>query len=480
MPWNGASSVSTLLRLSLCAGTLLASWSCAGRGNLGVNGGAGAGGSASGGSAGRSGGANGGSGAVGGAGAGGSASGGSAGGSAGVNGGSGAIGSAGVGGSTGVDGGAGESAVSDGGTGPSDASVDDAQSMSRYRAIGIATAEEHACALLDNHGVKCWGDNVYGQLGYGDKRTRGISPADMGNGLPFVDLGTGRTATKVVAGKYDTCAILDDGSLKCWGWSQLNGGSAGDIGDAPGEMGDNLKPLDFGGRHVIDVAIGSYTACAAADDNTIWCWSAGVIQLQTGLPAKSIKMLTAAEHFVIALYSDGTVSPLLTLQAQASGSASAVLYPSLFPSSQTFLTVSGAADQSETCGLSNSNTVVCNWSGILVEPLTLSGPAIALGMQLADAAQPTGLCVLFADGSVQCPDDKCNGMGEYWCDAQGHIAVGGAATAISSGGSSFSCVTLADGSVKCWGYGPDPNFAPWRGSSVSNGTWAAIDLGSHP
>jgi len=37
--------------------------------------------------------------------------------------------------------------------------------------------------------VKCWGDNTYGQLGYGDQNNRGDNPGEMGSNLKYLDLG---------------------------------------------------------------------------------------------------------------------------------------------------------------------------------------------------------------------------------------------------------------------------------------------------
>ena len=75
----------------------------------------------------------------------------------------------------------------------------------------------------------------------------------MGDDLPPIDLGAGRTATAISAGTSHTCVILDDGSIKCWGWNflgQLGQGDTDDRGDEPGEMGDALLPIDLGGGPV--------------------------------------------------------------------------------------------------------------------------------------------------------------------------------------------------------------------------------------
>ena len=61
---------------------------------------------------------------------------------------------------------------------------------------------------------QCWGRNPNGQCGLGDVETYGNDPNDMGDNLPFVDLGTGRTAVKLAAGDAHVCALLDDASVK--------------------------------------------------------------------------------------------------------------------------------------------------------------------------------------------------------------------------------------------------------------------------
>src|SRR6185437_7225916 len=77
-----------------------------------------------------------------------------------------------------------------------------------------------ACAILDTNQLKCWGVNDFGQLGYGDTHYRGYQPHSMGDNLPPVPLGTGRTAIDVATGISATCAVLATGGVKCWGYSE--------------------------------------------------------------------------------------------------------------------------------------------------------------------------------------------------------------------------------------------------------------------
>ncbi len=69
------------------------------------------------------------------------------------------------------------------------------------------------CALLDDGSVKCWGTNTNGQLGLGDTNHRGDQSGEMGDALPAVNLGTGVTATAIAAGQSFACAIVGGGSV---------------------------------------------------------------------------------------------------------------------------------------------------------------------------------------------------------------------------------------------------------------------------
>src|SRR5207249_6936380 len=73
----------------------------------------------------------------------------------------------------------------------------------------------HTCALLEGGKIRCWGNNQYGQLGYGHTLSIGDdeTPASAGD----VRIGDDVKAVRVVAGANHTCAVLDTGAVRCWG-----------------------------------------------------------------------------------------------------------------------------------------------------------------------------------------------------------------------------------------------------------------------
>lgn len=135
--------------------------------------------------------------------------------------------------------------------------------------VGHSIAGPHACAVLQDGRMKCWGANAHGELGLGDSQSRGDQSNEMGTALP--DVPTGEQVTTVGLGDSTTCAVLDTGRLRCWGdnvWGQLGVGDTTSRGNTAGQ---NLPLVDLGGQNVIDVASDSHT-CAILADGTVKCW----------------------------------------------------------------------------------------------------------------------------------------------------------------------------------------------------------------
>ena len=130
----------------------------------------------------------------------------------------------------------------------------------------VAAGNEHTCAILENGDLKCWGYDYYGQLGDGGSPTNTNAPSSTA-----IDLGTGRTAVAVSAGVLHTCAILDNGDLKCWGrdnYGQLGDGGSNTNTDAP-----SSTAIDLGtGRTAVAVSAGLSHTCAILDNGDLKCW----------------------------------------------------------------------------------------------------------------------------------------------------------------------------------------------------------------
>ncbi|CAM9589993.1 unnamed protein product, partial [Discosporangium mesarthrocarpum] len=141
----------------------------------------------------------------------------------------------------------------------------------------------HTVVIINDLGknvVKSWGSNGKGQLGLNDTKDRGDNDGPIGDALPPTELGTGRYAVQVAAGLRHSCAILDDGSVKCWGYNakgQLGVGSISPVGDSfvnnQGEMGDNLRVTNLGaGLKAEKIAAGGWHTCALLDNEELKCW----------------------------------------------------------------------------------------------------------------------------------------------------------------------------------------------------------------
>jgi cysteine-rich repeat protein len=143
------------------------------------------------------------------------------------------------------------------------------------QATAIAAGNDHTCALLKDGSVKCWGENDYGELGLDDTEQRGDGPGEMGDKLPSVNLGIGKQATAIAAGYGHVCVLLNDGSVKCWGENgsgQLGLGNNQHQGDEPGEMA-KLPAVSLGaGKTAIAIATGAYHTCVLLNDGSLKCW----------------------------------------------------------------------------------------------------------------------------------------------------------------------------------------------------------------
>ncbi|WNC70905.1 DUF5011 domain-containing protein [Thalassotalea psychrophila] len=98
--------------------------------------------------------------------------------------------------------------------------------------------------------------------------------AEMGNGLPTVDLGVNEEVIKLAANYYNACALVNIGKVKCWGYSKTGGAdSAFNIGDAPERSVALADYIDFGTiDKVVDITMGGYQSCVIFESGGVKCW----------------------------------------------------------------------------------------------------------------------------------------------------------------------------------------------------------------
>lgn len=135
----------------------------------------------------------------------------------------------------------------------------------------LALGGLHSCALLTTGQVRCWGNGAFGQLGLGS--TDHVGDDETILSVPFVDVGG--SVMSIVAGNLHTCALLESGRVRCWGEAadgKLGYGNLEDIGDdeSPSEHGD--VPL---GGMAVDITAGGGHTCALLDTGTVRCWGLG-------------------------------------------------------------------------------------------------------------------------------------------------------------------------------------------------------------
>ena len=123
----------------------------------------------------------------------------------------------------------------------------------------IATGTHHSCALLESGAVKCWGLNGYGQLG--DESN------NNSRSIPELVSGLSSGVKAIAAGSYHTCAVLNSGAVKCWGWNV-----DGQLGD--GTFDDHSTPVAVDGLNsgVKAITAGDYHTCALLNSGAIKCW----------------------------------------------------------------------------------------------------------------------------------------------------------------------------------------------------------------
>ena len=285
----------------------------------------------------------------------------------------------------------------------------------------------HSCALLQDGTVSCWGANESGQLGDGTV-TNASTPVTVA-GISG--------AVAISGGGFHTCARFPDSTLQCWGRN-----NAGQLGPAvTGER--SLTPMPVTGVTATAVSAGGFHTCALPGDGTVLCWGQNDLG-QLG---------------------NGTVSPTVNAPNPAPASVSGIT-----------TAVAVAAGGWHTCALLQDGSIRCwgdnTWGELgnaaviasnpprdqqpvtpVPTPVTVSGITTAVAIE----AGIFHMCATLRDGALQCwgrGEEGRLGNGST-ANSSTPVAISGITPAVVAPGAEHTCAILQDRTKRCWG---DNNF----------------------
>ncbi|WP_146157540.1 hypothetical protein [Enhygromyxa salina] len=315
-------------------------------------------------------------------------------------------------------------------------------------AVQVAAGGAHTCALFENGDVRCWGFNTSGQLGYGNSAEQlAIGDDETLEGLPVVDLIA--PANGIDVGVLQTCVRVA-GQLRCWG-----SGSYGQLGlGGVANIGDDEVPLDVAvvalGGEPVKLGVDGAHGCAIMASGGLRCWGRG----DSG-------QLGYGNTLNIGDNEDPEVAGELEL------------IPPELPRGTTIVDVGVGLVHS--CALLSTGDVLC-WGASLsgqlgrgsgtawgnlagqtpskLQPIELGGPAVALAVGYQHS------CAILEGGDVRCWGDAGSGqLGNGDEESVGLINVpadrdpaqlGGPARRIAAG-AAHTCAVLEGEDVICWG-----------------------------
>jgi alpha-tubulin suppressor-like RCC1 family protein len=324
-------------------------------------------------------------------------------------------------------------------------------------AVSISLGNYHSCAALEDGTAWCWGNGYLGNGTYGVSAT------------PVQVIGITNAVT-VSVGYYQSCALLSTGGVTCWG--EAGSGSLGD-----GSLTDFTGPgvAVAGISSAISVRMGpGGSACAVLSDGTVKCWGSnfyGELGLGDRLQRNTPVTVAGYAGSTVVEPSDTFACGFGGTTRCAGSNASMQLGQGVAQFSASPVTaVTGASKVVvggyHACALfgpSGAASIQC-WGGNRygqlgdgttidrVSPVTVSGITTATDV----AAGDEHTCAILADTSVRCWGLNADGeLGVNTVSWQNPTPLDPGLTGVTAiaAGQSHTCAALgAAGGMKCWGW----------------------------
>ncbi len=164
--------------------------------------------------------------------------------------------------------------------------------------VGVATAANHTCAIIAPLGkVKCWGyigGNLLGRHADFQNawqpfpefvKNAFVNSTELASSSDLVDV------TSIAIGTYGSCALINDGKVKCWGQSPGHEGSGvGYVTTCTTQPTDNTGCTNTTGvpiSNVKQISKSGDTACAIYLNGSMQCWGSDTGLYGNGVAGQS-------------------------------------------------------------------------------------------------------------------------------------------------------------------------------------------------
>ena len=287
-------------------------------------------------------------------------------------------------------------------------------------AVAIVTGDDnnmsngHTCAVISDGSVRCWGYNAEGELGDGTTVAKSVATL-----VPTI-----AGATDVSAGEHSTCAVITAGGVRCWGYHDANGES----GDNSVVVSNRLWPaavVAARSRKLADVAI-------PANGSTITSALAAFTSADVGLPVTGSARFTAG-----------------TTISSVTNATTVVLSNPLFAGS-------GQTNQTAVFGGKGVNDGAVPASGSTITSATAAFTSADVGLAVTGQRIPAGATISSITNATTVVLSASLSAGSA-LTAQplsfGPLFTGASTVAT---GTATNCVVTspgASGSIYCWGWG---------------------------
>ena len=351
--------------------------------------------------------------------------------------------------------------------------------------VQISAGFQTTCARLSDGTVSCWGSNHQGALGGATTEPRSYAALRV----PGLD-----DVVSVSVGTYHVCAVIRNGTVKCWG-----NGLHGELGNGP--IASSAEPTAVSGLNdAVDVAAGAAFTCARRANGRARCWGYnGSGQLGNGTTVDSntpVDVLRVAGASTITAGGDNAcVIELGIVKCWGNGgfgllgsglaepSSTPVQFPGLFNVKDIV-----RSSFHHTCMVLDDRSAHCLGNGVqgqlghgafgnTVTPTAVVG----LTEVSSIAAGYHHTCAVLDDGAALCRGANADGQLGDGSTANSNVprrVTGLGPVSSVSLGTIHSCALLDDGTVWCWGRNLDGRVGTggWDGGATHTAPVQVVGL----